>query len=84
MEKRLKTATDNKNVLRYIATLENGKAAVALKEVNSAHPFYSMQGSDNIISFTTKYYSETPLVIKGPGAGANVTASGVLSDILSV
>src|SRR3989344_5149307 len=84
METRVKAAAQNGCVLRYIATLENGKAKVALKEVNSAHPFYSMQGSDNIISFTTKYYCETPLVIKGPGAGANVTASGVLSDILSV
>ena len=82
MEKKIKAASANSNVLRYIATLENGQAKVALKEIDSAHPFYGMQGSDNIISFTTKYYCETPLVVKGPGAGANVTASGVLSDIL--
>lgn len=84
MNKKIETAAINGHVLRYIATLENGQAVVALKEVDPAHPFYSMRGSDNIISFTTKYYSETPLVVKGPGAGANVTAAGVLLDILQV
>lgn len=67
--------------LRYIATLENGKAAVGLKTVSEDHPFYQMKGSDNIIAIYSKYY-ETPMVIKGPGAGANVTAAGILADLL--
>lgn len=67
--------------LRYVATLEDGKATVGLKEVAEDHPFYLMKGSDNIIALYSKYY-ETPLVIKGPGAGANVTAAGILSDLL--
>lgn len=69
-------------VLRYIASFENGKALVQLKPVNQNHPFYNMSGSDNIISYATKRYNETPIVIKGPGAGAEVTAAGVFADIL--
>ena len=67
--------------LRYVATLENGEATVGLKEVAEDHPFYQMKGSDNIIAIYSKYY-ETPMVIKGPGAGANVTAAGILADLL--
>jgi aspartokinase/homoserine dehydrogenase 1 len=67
--------------LRYIATLENKKAVVELKAVSEDHPFYQMKGSDNIIAIYSKYY-ETPMVIKGPGAGANVTAAGILADLL--
>ncbi|HEM49220.1 MAG TPA: bifunctional aspartate kinase/homoserine dehydrogenase I [Caldithrix sp.] len=67
--------------LRYIATLENSNAMVGLKEVAEDHPFYQMKGSDNIIAIYSKYY-ETPMVIKGPGAGANVTAAGILADLL--
>jgi aspartokinase/homoserine dehydrogenase 1 len=52
--------------------------------VGADHPFYNMNGSDNIIAFTTERYKETPLVIKGPGAGAAVTAAGVFADILRV
>jgi aspartokinase/homoserine dehydrogenase 1 len=70
--------------LRYIATLENGKAFVELKTVDAQHPFYTLSGSDNIISFTTERYRDRPLVIKGPGAGAEVTASGVFADIMSI
>ena len=69
--------------LRYVATLEDGKATVGLKEVAEDHPFYQMKGSDNIIAIYSKYY-ETPMVIKGPGAGANVTAAGILADLLKV
>ncbi len=71
-------------VFRYIATLENGKAQVKLQEVGQNHPFYQLSGSDNIISIFTKRYNHTPLVIQGPGAGAEVTAGGVLSDILRI
>jgi len=70
--------------LRYIATLENGKAFVELRTVDAQHPFYTLSGSDNIISFTTDRYKDRPLVIKGPGAGAEVTASGVFADIMSI
>jgi aspartokinase/homoserine dehydrogenase 1 len=74
----------NGEVLRYIATLEHGKAVVELRTVNQQHPFYTLSGSDNIISFTTERYKDRPLVIKGPGAGAEVTASGVFADIMSI
>jgi bifunctional aspartokinase / homoserine dehydrogenase 1 len=67
--------------LRYVATLKDSKATVGLKEVAEDHPFYQMKGSDNIIAVYSKYY-ETPLVIKGPGAGANVTAAGIMADLL--
>ena len=71
-------------VLRYIATLENGKISIALKEIDRNHPFYSLTGNDNIISFTTKRYRFTPLIVKGPGAGAEVTAAGVFADIIRI
>jgi aspartokinase/homoserine dehydrogenase 1 len=70
--------------LRYIASLENGKASVQLRIVDKQHPFYNLSGSDNIISFTTDRYKDTPLVIKGPGAGAEVTATRVFADIISI
>lgn len=79
-----KKAADEGKKLRYIASLENGKAVVELKSVDAAHPFYTLSGSDNIISFTTERYKDRPLVIKGPGAGAEVTASGVFADIMSI
>jgi aspartokinase/homoserine dehydrogenase 1 len=71
-------------VLRYIAQLENQKITIALRAVGPAHPFYQMDGADNVIAFTTKRYHDRPLVIKGPGAGAEVTASGVFADIVSL
>ena len=70
--------------LRFIATLENGRAAVQLKAVDHEHPFFSLSGSDNIIAFTTLRYHDRPLVIKGPGAGAEVTAAGVFAEIISI
>ena len=70
--------------LRFIATLEDGKAVVELRTVDAQHPFYTLSGSDNIVSFTTERYKDRPLVIKGPGAGAEVTASGVFADIMSI
>jgi bifunctional aspartokinase / homoserine dehydrogenase 1 len=81
-DKLKKSAEKEHRVLRYIATLENGKAVVDLKPIDRNHPFYNLSGSDNIISFTTERYKTTPLVIKGPGAGAEVTAAGVFADIL--
>lgn len=70
--------------LRMVATLENGKVGIGLKSVGPNHPFFMMEGADNVISFTTKRYHERPLVVKGPGAGAEVTASGVFADIVSI
>ncbi len=70
--------------LRYIASLDGGKAVVELQTVDASHPFYNLSGSDNIVSFTTDRYRDRPLVIKGPGAGAEVTASGVFADIMSI
>lgn len=71
-------------VLRYIGKLEDGRVAITLQMVDDSHPFYMLSGSDNIISFTTDRYKERPLVVKGPGAGAEVTAAGVFADIINV
>lgn len=76
-------AAGNK-VLRYIGKLEDGKVAITLQMVDDTHPFYMLSGSDNIISFTTDRYKDRPLVVKGPGAGAEVTAAGVFADIINV
>jgi bifunctional aspartokinase / homoserine dehydrogenase 1 len=70
--------------LRYMAILENGKAKVSLASVNASHPFYSLSGSDNIILLTTERYKERPMVIRGPGAGAEVTAAGVFADVIRI
>jgi aspartokinase/homoserine dehydrogenase 1 len=77
-------AEADKKVLRYIGKLEDGKAAITLQMVDENHPFYTLSGSDNIISFTTDRYKERPLVVKGPGAGAEVTAAGVFADLINV
>ena len=69
--------------LRFIASLENGKGKISLQKVDSSNPFYSLSGSDNMITFTTKRYYKTPLLIRGPGAGADVTAAGVLAEIIN-
>ncbi len=70
--------------LRFVASLEDGKARVSLQAVDVEHPFYHLSGSDNMIVFTTDRYHERPLVIKGPGAGAEVTAAGVFAEILRI
>ena len=74
----------SEKVLRYIGKLEDGKAAITLQMVDESHPFYTLSGNDNIISFTTDRYRERPLVVKGPGAGAEVTAAGVFADLINV
>ncbi|PVH26346.1 bifunctional aspartate kinase/homoserine dehydrogenase I [Sphingobacterium corticibacter] len=71
-------------VLRYIGKLADGKVFIELEMVGADHPFYSLSGSDNIISFTTERYKVRPLVVKGPGAGAEVTAAGVFSDLVNI
>ena len=79
-----KQAEESGKVLRYIAKLENGKVTINLQMVDDSHPFFALSGSDNIISFTTDRYKERPMVVKGPGAGAEVTAAGVFADIVNV
>lgn len=78
------TAESDKKVLRYIGKLENGQVKISLQMVDETHPFYALSGSDNIISFSTDRYRERPMVVKGPGAGAEVTAAGVFADIVNV
>jgi aspartokinase/homoserine dehydrogenase 1 len=70
--------------LRYVGLIAGGKASISLQMVDSQHPFFNMEGSDNIIAFTTDRYHSNPLVVKGPGAGAGVTAAGVFADVLRV
>jgi len=70
--------------LRYVANLENGQARVALIEVDSEHAFYNLKGTENCISLSTTYYQKYPMVIKGPGAGIDVTSAGVLADIVRI
>jgi bifunctional aspartokinase / homoserine dehydrogenase 1 len=70
--------------LRYKAVLCGGKVKVELGSVKDSHPFYSLSGSDNIILLTTERYHERPMVIRGPGAGATVTAAGVFADIIRI
>ena len=70
--------------LRFVASFENSRAVVELRSVGPEHPFYQLTGADNIVSFTTERYKDRPLVIKGPGAGAEVTASGVFADVVSI
>jgi aspartokinase/homoserine dehydrogenase 1 len=82
-ELRINAQKENK-VLRFIAKMENGNASVELQSVDSSNPFFALDGSDNMISFTTDRYLERPLVIKGPGAGAEVTAAGVFAEIIGL
>jgi len=82
--KRRMEAEKKGKVLRFIAKMENGKAAITLEAVDASHPFYSLSGSDNMISYTTERYKDRPVVIKGPGAGAEVTAAGVFADIIRI
>lgn len=77
-------AANEKKAIRYIGKLEEGKVSIALEMVDENHPFYALSGSDNIISFTTERYKDRPLVVKGPGAGAEVTAAGVFADLVNV
>jgi aspartokinase/homoserine dehydrogenase 1 len=81
---RVRRAAARGAVLRYVGTLERGRARAGLKEFPRQHPVASAKGSDNVIAFTTKRYARTPLVVQGPGAGADVTAMGVFSDILKL
>ncbi len=82
-EKSQKAEKEGKS-LRHIARFENGKAQISLQAVSADHPFYHLSGSDNIIALFTERYQSNPLVIKGPGAGAEVTSGGVFADLIRV
>jgi bifunctional aspartokinase / homoserine dehydrogenase 1 len=82
-EMKNKAASENK-VMHYVGMLSEGRVKIQLLMLDSKHPFYNLSGSDNIISITTNRYLHNPMVIKGPGAGAEVTAAGVLADIVRV
>ena len=70
--------------LKYVAEFKNGKAKVGLREIPEGHPFHNLEGKDNIVMFYTERYPEQPLIIKGAGAGADVTASGLFADIIKI
>ena len=84
MGQRLQRAQARGAVLRYVGTFEHGRARAEIKEFPRDHRFATTHGSDNIIAFTTNRYARTPLVVQGPGAGADVTAMGVFSDIFKL
>ena len=83
-EKRRKVLEAENKHWRFVAKLENGRASVGLQEVGMNHPFYGLEGSNNIILLTTERYNEYPMMIQGYGAGASVTAAGVFADIMSI
>lgn len=79
-----KKATDAESKLKYVAQYENGKASVGLQHIPKGHDFYNLEGSDNIVLFYTERYPNQPMIIKGAGAGADVTASGIFADIIRI
>ncbi|MBL0743956.1 bifunctional aspartate kinase/homoserine dehydrogenase I [Chryseolinea lacunae] len=79
-----KQAADKNEKLRYMAVLDGGVVKIQLGSVEGKHPFYSLSGSDNIILLTTERYHDRPMVIRGPGAGAEVTAAGVFADVIRI
>ena len=82
-ERRQKLEAENKH-WKFVAKLEDGKGSVSLQEVSRSHPFYGLEGSNNIVLLTTERYKEYPMMIQGYGAGASVTAAGVFADIISI
>lgn len=80
----VKEAEDKGCRLKVVATYDNGKASVSLEEIPEGHPFYVLEGKDNIVLFYTNRYPDQPLVIKGAGAGAEVTASGIFADVMRI
>jgi aspartokinase/homoserine dehydrogenase 1 len=79
-----KAAKDKNCRLKYVAEFVDGKASVGLQHIAPEHPFYNLEGSDNIVLFFTDRYPENPLIIKGAGAGADVTASGIFADVIRI
>ncbi|MCI6619020.1 MAG: bifunctional aspartate kinase/homoserine dehydrogenase I, partial [Prevotella sp.] len=83
-EKRRKQLIENGKRWRFVAVMDHGKTSVGLKEIPSNHPFYNLEGSNNIVLLTTERYKEYPMMIQGYGAGASVTAAGVFANIMSI
>ena len=83
-EARRQKLTEDGKRWRFVAKYENGKATVGLQEVDMGHPFYALEGSNNIILLTSERYKQYPMMIQGYGAGAEVTAAGVFADIMSI
>lgn len=81
--KRQKLDSEHKR-FRFVAKMDKGICEIGLQEVDSHHPFYELEGSNNIIMISTERYHEYPMIIKGYGAGADVTAAGVFADIISI
>ena len=81
--KRKKLEAENKK-WRFVAKFENGAGEAGLIEVDSRHPFYDLEGSNNLVMYTTERYNQFPMLIKGYGAGASVTAAGVFADLIKV
>jgi aspartokinase/homoserine dehydrogenase 1 len=79
-----KEAQSKESRLKYVAQFENGKASVGLQFIPKDHPFYNLEGKDNIVLFYTDRYVDQPLLIKGAGAGAAVTASGIFADVIRI
>jgi len=79
-----KKATDEGSRLKFVASFENEKANVGLQFIPKEHPFYNLEGKDNIVLFYTDRYADQPLLIKGAGAGAAVTASGIFADVIRI
>jgi aspartokinase/homoserine dehydrogenase 1 len=84
MEKKRKEAVANGGMLRFMARLQDGKASVGITEVSVDHVAYNLKNADNVVLIETKRYSPNPMIIKGAGAGTEVTAAGVFGDILKI
>jgi len=85
MNRRISEARDNGSITRYAAVVEPGKPInVGLVRVDPSHPLASLRGTDNLVSFSSKFYNTSPKVVRGPGAGLEVTASGVLADFVHI
>jgi len=83
-EAKRREAAEHGNVLRYVSEITPAKASIMLKEFGPRSPFFNLAGTDNMVVFTTDRYTENPLIVRGPGAGADVTAGGVFADILKL
>ena len=83
-EEERKQLESEKKRWRFVAKYQDGKGSVSLCKVDRYHPFYNLEGSNNIVLLTTERYKEYPMQIKGYGAGASVTAAGVFADIMRI
>ena len=80
----LKEASEKSCRLKFVAEYNSDGASVGLREIPKDHPFYNLEGKDNIVMFYTDRYADQPMIIKGAGAGAEVTASGLFADIIRI